>query len=219
MRTLHPARPDRPRPTALGTLRVATVVAVVCAFALPAQADEPPPHRGLLTARLAYLHLSDAASPVPQAQDAFLGQLGYARRSLPDGLYWGVGLDFAAARSGAGMRKTLGPAVRGGWDIGAQQNVVLDAGVAPVYAWSQAPDPGSTTQAGPGVVADASVAVPWFHRAAMAYAQEGDPVRMLAALLVLVPNTLGVRVEHVPGDGQARFGVLVGWSFAAPLWE
>ena len=189
-------------------------------LAAPAAALEPadPPRDGLLTAHLAYARLTPASAALMPSQDTFVGQLGYARRIRPSGWFLGAGMEFGFAEVGAhGLRKALGAAVHGGWDIGAAQAVVLEGYAAPVYVWTQG-EPLSRAS-GAGLVAGATLALPWLQRTFVDLAGSHLPESILAAPLVLLPNAVGVRAQHLPGDGRERVGVTVGWSFAMPVWH
>ena len=186
-----------------------------CAFA---HAEPTPPRRGLLTSQLAYARLSAAQVPLSVSRDVFVGQLGYARRVGAAGALLGASMEFGFAPIPThGLRKALGVGVHAGWDIGAAQAVVLETYAAPVYAWTQ----GEALQRprGIGLLAGATLAVPWLQRKAVELAGSHLPESLLALPLVLLPNAVGVRIEHLPGDGALRFGVTVGWSFAAALWR
>lgn len=182
-----------------------------------AQTQPTPQPRGLLTSQLAYARLTAAQGATPAAQDTFVGQLGYARRVGSQGCLLGAGMELGFAQlPGQGMRKALGIGVHAGWELGAAQQVVLDAYAAPIYAWSQGGAPQHPS--GLGVVAGATIAFPGLQRSAVDLAGSHLPESILALPLVLLPDALGVRVEHLAGDGTTRVGVTVGWSFAVAMW-
>lgn len=203
----------------------AIVFAFVVTVAAPAGAEtSQTPRTGMLTSMFGYERLAPSRSTIAQSQSAFVGQVGYAYRALPSGLFVGGSMEFNFVASlpanGGGNRNALGLALHAGWDIGAATNVLLDGYVAPAVTLAQV---GPSADAGRlGLIGGLTLAVPWTSKwfSSLGAGGEDDGVTtLLAFALVLLPNSVGLRAERLSGDDGIRFGALVGWSIPLALWQ
>ncbi len=203
-----------PRNRGLGR-RLPTAAALLAIAVLPLSAraePEPPPRNGLALVAFNFERFPAASSGA--AQSGVFAQAGYGRRLFPSGLYVGGALELGVA----GGQRELGLGLHAGWDIGSASKVVLDGYLAPVEVRSTAAaDP---RPSGIGLVAGASLSVPWLTQTFFELAYSSPPESYFLALpLVLLPQSIGLRFERIPGHQGTRFSGSLGWSFAVPLWE